>query len=188
MSRTIHAIASDATHSVVVLSTASSGGGQWETPVKLSTLRLKNEDLADVLQAKRVLGNSRVEVLESWKVNAANQGPRSKFGKTLAAMRAELDSHLAGSKVAGQLEPMAIDGLPAYLASIRGGALNAALPMVDELPPHVDATTFMARLTKAEAENAQLRTEREQLKGALAGVLASGEPAPATPGSKAPRL
>lgn len=187
MSRTIHAIASDATHSVVVLSTASSGGGQWETPVKLSTLRLKNEDLADVLQAKRVLGNSRVEVLESWKVNAANQGPRSKFGKTLAAMRAELDSHLAGSKVAGQLEPMAIDGLPAYLASVRCACLTA-LPMVDELPPHVDATTLQDRLTKAEAENAQLRTEREQLKGALAGVLASGEPAPATPGSKAPRL
>lgn len=48
--------------------------------------------------------------------------------------------------------------------------------------------TLQDRLTKAEAENAQLRTEREQLKGALAGVLASGEPAPATPGSKAPRL
>ena len=37
------------------------------------------------------------EVIERWRVDARNQGPRSRFGETLAALREEVGDNLKGN-------------------------------------------------------------------------------------------
>lgn len=180
----IHAILSDATHSVAILETSSSGGS-YGIPVKLSTVRIPNERLEQLFDAK-VLGTSKVEVIESYKLNASSTGPRSKYGQTLEALKDELKDHLSGPMMAecgstiGNLAEMEAYQAP-LAAKVRAEALDAKLPTVAELE---------AKLAAAEAENAQLRSDRDQLKNALQGVLGtapevSQETAPA---SRKPRL
>lgn len=96
MARKLHQAISDENHTYAVVETAaSSGGRQWGNYVNLSTVKLENAD-ADQLTARRILGNSKIEVLESWEVDSANQGPRSGYGKTLKAMLEELPGHVQG--------------------------------------------------------------------------------------------
>ncbi|HDS1196361.1 ankyrin repeat domain-containing protein [Stenotrophomonas maltophilia] len=68
---------------------------------------------------------------------------------------------------------------PAQAADRAGHPETAGL-----IRSFVKEKSLAAHLTNVEAENARLRSERDQLKNALAGVLGSSEPAPATPERK----
>lgn len=148
MSRVVHRVVSDASHSVAIVQTASSGGRSGQ-PSNLSTVRLANADLSRLLSG-RVLNNAKIEVIETWRVDAANQGPRSNFGKTLEAMKGELTRHLPGQEVSRSDTPIETEaGLAHYVsrveASARMKALDAKLPPASAWAPplthagHVDA-------------------------------------------------
>lgn len=68
---------------------------------------------------------------------------------------------------------------PAQAADRAGHPETAGL-----IRSFVKEKSLAAHLTNVEAENAQLRSECDQLKNALAGVLGSSEPAPAKPERK----
>lgn len=68
---------------------------------------------------------------------------------------------------------------PAQAADRSGHPETAGL-----IRSFVKQKALAAHLTNVEAENAQLRSERDQLKNALAGVLGGSDPAPATPERK----
>lgn len=94
MSRKIHALIVKDNLAAVILETASSGD-RWGKPVRLSTVRLQTQDMVCLLE-QRVLGNAKVEQIESWHVDGSSRGDRSKFGRTLKAMKEELAGHVGG--------------------------------------------------------------------------------------------
>ncbi|MGJ4727696.1 hypothetical protein [Luteimonas sp. SDU101] len=97
MARKLHKAISDETHTYAVVETAgSSGGRQWGNYVHLSTVKLANEHIDTLKSASKLRGNPLVEVIESWEANAANQGPRSGYGKTINALIKELPQHVQG--------------------------------------------------------------------------------------------
>lgn len=131
MSRVVHRVLSDASHSVAIVQTASSGGRSGQ-PTSLSTVRLANADLSRLFSG-RVLNNAKIEVIETWRVDAANQGPRSNFGKTLGAMKGQLTRHLPSQEVSRSDTPIDTEaGLAHYVrrveASARMKAMDAKLP------------------------------------------------------------
>ena len=96
MARKLHqAIADENNTYAVIETTASSGGRKWGNYVNLSTVKVDN-DMVDSLEGRRIIGNPLIEVIETWEVDSANQGPRSGYGKTLAAMLEELPGHVQG--------------------------------------------------------------------------------------------
>ena len=104
MSRVVHRVLSGASHSVAIVQTASSGG-QFGQPTNLSTVRLANADL-NRLFSGRVLNNAQIEVVQTRRVDAAHQGPRSNFGKTLEAMKGDWPGIFQGKRSAGRTPPL----------------------------------------------------------------------------------
>lgn len=95
MARKIFQAISDDTHTYAVIETAGGGGGRYRHPVKLSAIRLENDDI-QTLSSARILGNAKVDVIESWDVDSRNTGSKSQYAKTLGAMLDELPSHVQG--------------------------------------------------------------------------------------------
>ena len=94
----IHHLVSDGIQAVAITQSASSGGG-YAHPVKLSAIRFDLNDAEAVFQELNKSGHRHeksFEVIERWDVYARNQGPNSKFGRTLAALRDEAPDHLKG--------------------------------------------------------------------------------------------
>ncbi|WP_140722606.1 hypothetical protein [Pseudomonas sp. Hp2] len=106
MSRKLHRSITSETHTSAVLETAASGGSKFGRPVALSTVRVANEDI-DQLLATRIRNNPKVEVIESWNVDSSSTGPRSRYGKTLSALLSELPRHTRGEAIwdSGPLTP-----------------------------------------------------------------------------------
>jgi len=95
MARKIFQAISDDTHTYAVIETAGGGGGQYRHPVKLSTIKVENDDI-QTLSSARILGNAKVDVIESWDVDSRSTGPKSNYSKTLEAMLGELPRHVQG--------------------------------------------------------------------------------------------
>lgn len=73
-----------------VITETGASGGKWGRPVNLSAIDVPTESLRDFVAADSWLRKTdKWNVLERWEVDAANQGPRSKYGRTLAAMKKE---------------------------------------------------------------------------------------------------
>jgi len=126
----IHALATDGTQVVAITQAASSGGGEYGHPVMLSAIRF---DLAafdqaiEELNAKGHRHAKNFEVIERWKVDSRNQGPRSRFGKTLAALRDEVGDNLKG-QVMFATDDNANDAVESFKPLVRAVGLHAALP------------------------------------------------------------
>lgn len=96
----ILSIATDGSQAVLITQAHSSGGGQFGNPVVLSTVRCASSDLESVLAHLNAKGHrypKGFEVVERWPVDSRNRGPKSRYGKTLAAMRKELGDHLSSN-------------------------------------------------------------------------------------------
>jgi len=106
MSRKLHRSISSETHTTAVLETSASGGSKFGRPVALSTVRVANVDI-DQLLATSIRNNPKVDVIESWNVDSGSTGPRSRYGKTLSALVSELPRHTRGDAVCdtGTLSP-----------------------------------------------------------------------------------
>ena len=155
MSRVIHKLQSSSTHSVAVMQTSGSGS-KYGQPAVLSTVRVKNEDL-DQLFAARVRGNKEVEVIESWKVDAASQGPRSRFGKTLDAMKNELGNHLPGKSLHTVEDSISSpEQLPQLRANIEANQLREVTHKI-AIPSPSEA---LARLRDASQQEVAPRSRR----------------------------
>ena len=125
----IHHLASDGTRAVAVTQSASSGG-KYGHPVKLSAIRFDVKDAETVLNELNKSGHRHeksFEVLERWDVDARNQGPNSKFGRTLAALVDEAPAHLKGA-VIYEDEDMKEETLGALKARAKQAELAQALP------------------------------------------------------------
>ncbi|MFY2764326.1 hypothetical protein [Arenimonas sp. MALMAid1274] len=136
MARNIHALAVLDEIAVAIVETASSGG-QWGAPVRLATVRMHTRDLAGLTDA-RILGNSKFEQIEAWTVNGASRGERSKFSRTLSAMKDELLSHLGtgATLLLGteeQISPDVVQRLAGQVdrtrAAVAAQVLEAAMPV-----------------------------------------------------------
>jgi hypothetical protein len=125
MSRKIHAFVINNEMAAAVVETASSGGGRWGSPVRLTTIRFRASDI-ECLLAPRILGHAQVEQIEGWVVNGANRGPRSKFGRTLAAMKEELAQHVGAEIGAVLYFESALS--PESVKQLAAHALGAVLP------------------------------------------------------------
>lgn len=121
MARKIHKLISNGKTVVALVQTASSGGSKWGNPALLQTVRLDWDDL-EQLTATRIANNPKVQQMESQTADCRNTGPRSDFGKRLAAMIKTMNRHL-GANVVMQLDDLAHLTIPDALAQIR-----AALP------------------------------------------------------------
>jgi len=96
----ILSVATDGSQTVLITQAHSSGGGQYGHPVVLSTVRCSKADLKPVLAHLTTKGHrypKGFEVLERWNVDSRSRGPKSRYGKTLAAMRKELGDHLSSN-------------------------------------------------------------------------------------------
>ncbi len=127
----IHHHVSDGTQAVAITQSASSGGG-YAHPVKLSAIRFDVKDAETVLNELNKSGHRHeksFEVLERWDVDARNQGPNSKFGRTLTALVDEARDHLKGA-VTLQAEGMEEGTMAALKAMTKQVKLSQALPKV----------------------------------------------------------
>ena len=127
----IHHLASDGIQAVAITQSASSGGG-YAHPVKLSTIRFDVNDAEAVFQELNKSGHRHeksFEVIERWDVDARNQGPNSKFGRTLAALRDEAPDHLKGA-VIYEAKDMSQETMGALKARSKQAKLSQALPAV----------------------------------------------------------
>ncbi|MCE4343791.1 hypothetical protein ABQZ99_013790 [Xanthomonas hortorum pv. vitians] len=126
----IHTLATDGTQVIAITQAASSGGGEYGHPVMLSAIRF---DLALFDQAIEELSKKghrhakSFEVIERWKVDSRNQGPRSRFGKTLAALRDEVGDNLNG-KVLFATDDDADDAVESFKPMVRAVGLDDILP------------------------------------------------------------
>lgn len=164
MARTIHNIVSDENTSVAIVETASSGGGKFAQPAVLSTVRLRNENL-DKLFAPRVLGNPAIEVIERWDVDARNQGPASKFGKTLKAMQDELAGYINGMKQMSASSITDVKKLDEYKVELAALKLDHATQQAAGAwspdPKEADAQ-FDRRFAEAQAQSQGIEPQRQQ--------------------------
>ena len=125
----IHHLVSDGIQAVAITQSASSGGG-YAHPVKLSTIRFDVNDAEAVFQELNKSGHRHeksFEVIERWDVDARNQGPNSKFGRTLAALVDEARDHLKGS-VIYEAKDMSQETMGALKARSKQAKLSQALP------------------------------------------------------------
>ena len=125
----IHHLVSDGTQAVAITQSASSGGG-YAHPVKLSAIRFDVNDAEAVFQELNKSGHRHeksFEVIERWDVDARNQGPNSKFGRTLAALVGEARDHLKGT-VIYEAKDMSQETMGALKARSTQAKLSQALP------------------------------------------------------------
>lgn len=149
MPRIIHDIATGADQSVAIIQTAASGG-KWGQPCHLSTVRMDNEHVSDLLTSQKVLGNPKFEVIESWKVDGASTGPRSKFGKTLEAMKDELADHVQPGVHIRSSDIASDDGLKAHLD--RASCLQEARKLEERTASVVMSSPAQGRAPTKRAE------------------------------------
>lgn len=83
----IHAEINTQNARYIVVETGTSSGGKFGFPVKLSTVKLPLG--VEYVHARQ----ATAEVIESWKVDSRNQGPKSAYGRTLKALIQELADH-----------------------------------------------------------------------------------------------
>ncbi|WP_337055096.1 hypothetical protein [Pseudoxanthomonas sp. USHLN014] len=125
----IHHIVSDGNQAVAITQSASSGGG-YAHPVKLSAIRFNVKDAEAVLQELSKSGHRHektFEVIERWDADARNQGPKSKFGRTLAALVDEAGDHLEG-QVIYEAKSMEEGAMRALNAAAKHARLSQVLP------------------------------------------------------------
>lgn len=126
-----HHLVSDGTQAVAITQSASSGGG-YAHPVKLSAIRFDVKDAETVLNELNKSGHryeKSFEVIERWDVDARNQGPNSKFGRTLSALVDEAPDHLKGA-VNYEAKDMGEGTLGALKAMTKQAKHSQALPKV----------------------------------------------------------
>lgn len=126
----IHHIVSDGSQVVAVTEAASSGGGHYVHPVKLSAIRFDVKDAEAVLGELNRSGHRRektFEVIERWDADARNQGPKSKFGRTLAALVDEARDHLEGQAIY-EAKSMEEGAMLALKAAAKHARLSQVLP------------------------------------------------------------
>ncbi|MFB3154776.1 hypothetical protein [Stenotrophomonas maltophilia] len=125
----IHHLVSDGNQAVAITQSASSGGG-YAHPVKLSAIRFNVQDAEAALGELNKSGHRHekaFEVIERWDVDARNQGPKSKFGRTLAAPVYEAQGHLKGP-VIYEAKSMQEDTARALNAAAKQARLSQVLP------------------------------------------------------------
>ncbi len=125
----IHHLISDGNQAVAITQSASSGGG-YAHPVKLSAIRFNVQDAEAALGELNRSGHRHekaFEVIERWDVDARNQGPKSKFGRTLAALVDEAQGHLKGP-VIYEAKSMEEDTVRAINAAAKQARLSQVLP------------------------------------------------------------
>ncbi|WP_414617004.1 hypothetical protein, partial [Stenotrophomonas muris] len=125
----IHHIVSDGNQAVAITQSASSGGG-YAHPVKLSAIRFDVKDAEAALGELNKSGHRHekaFEVIERWDVDARNQGPKSKFGRTLAALVDEAGDHLEG-QVIYEAKGMEEGTVRAINAAAKQARLSQVLP------------------------------------------------------------
>ncbi len=125
----IHHLVSDGNQAVAITQSASSGGG-YAHPVKLSAIRFNVKDAEAVLQELNKSGHrseKSFEVIERWDADARNQGPKSKFGRTLAALVDEAGDHLEG-QVIYEAKGMEEGTVRAINAAAKQARLSQVLP------------------------------------------------------------
>lgn len=126
----IHHIVSDGNQAVAITEAASSGGGHYMHPVKLSAIRFNVKDAEAALGELNRSGHRHeksFEVIERWGVDARNQGPKSKFGRTLAALVDEARDHLEG-QVIYEAKGMEEGTVRALNAAAKQARLSQVLP------------------------------------------------------------
>lgn len=127
----IHHLVSDGNQAVAITQSASSGGG-YAHPVKLSAIRFNVKDAEAVLQELSKSGHRHektFEVIERWDADARNQGPKSKFGRTLAALVDEARDHLE-AQVIYEAKGMEEGTVRAINAAAKQARLSQVLPAV----------------------------------------------------------
>ena len=125
----IHHLVSDGNQAVAITQSASSGGG-YAHPVKLSAIRFNVQDAEAALGELNKFGHRHekaFEVIERWDADARNQGPKSKFGRTLAALVDEAQGHLKGP-VVYEAKSMQEDTARALNAAAKQARLSQVLP------------------------------------------------------------
>lgn len=125
MSRTIHALASTPTKTLAIVQTASSGN-MLTPPVRLSIVVVDNREL-DQLFARRVVGNPKVEVLETHKV-PSNREKGSAFDQRLGAMRKAMKQRMGAASVATCDHPITTPAVLEDYASFVTKSLNFGIP------------------------------------------------------------
>lgn len=126
----IHHLVSDGNQAVAITEAASSGGGHYMHPVKLSAIRFDVKDAEAALGELNRSGHRHekaFEVIERWDVDARNQGPKSKFGRTLAALVDEAQGHLKG-QVIYEAKSMEEGTARALTAAAKQARLSQVLP------------------------------------------------------------
>jgi hypothetical protein len=124
-----HHLASDGNQAVAITEAASSGG-RYGHPVILSSIRFDVKNAEAVLQDLSRSGHRHeksFEVIERWDADARNQGPNSKFGRTLAALVDEAPDHLKGV-VTYEAKDMGESTMAALKALTKQTKLSQALP------------------------------------------------------------
>lgn len=94
MARVIHRAISDGQQTVAVVHTESGGGNKWEKPALLSSIRLDNDKLEDLFKGARIISGLNITAIESNRVDARNQGPKSGYGRKLDQLLKDLPTHL----------------------------------------------------------------------------------------------
>lgn len=94
MARVIHRAISDGQQTVAVVHTESGGGNKWEKPALLSLVRLDNNKLEDLFKGARIINGLNITAIESNRVDARNQGPKSGYGRKLDQLLRDLPTHL----------------------------------------------------------------------------------------------
>jgi len=74
---------------VVETGMSNSGWGKWARPVRLSVIEVDLPDFQEWLSATTWVTGKQVRVIETYAVDSRSVGPRSNYGRTLAAMIAE---------------------------------------------------------------------------------------------------
>jgi len=126
----IHTLATDGTQ-VIAITEAASSGGQFGHPVMLSAIRFDLASFDQAIEELNAKGHryaKSFEVIERWRVDARNQGPRSRFGKTLAALRDEVGDNLSGKVLCCATDDDAEDVVESFKPMARAIGLHLALP------------------------------------------------------------
>jgi len=126
----IHHLVSDGNQAVAITEAASSGGGHYMHPVKLSAIRFDVKDAETAVGELNRSGHryeKAFEVIERWDVDARNQGPKSKFGRTLAALLDEARDHLKG-EATYEAKDMGEGTMRALNAMAKQARLSQVLP------------------------------------------------------------
>lgn len=128
------------THLFIVETTAPRCGRPWGYPAILRTLRVPGP-LAERIangEIRRFTGPGR-EVLEEHQVDSRSQGPSSRYGRTLAAMQADLATHLPHPK-ASAVGPLDA-GQTCTGAELRSFMGNLRLQIAIQTLPEYDANS-----------------------------------------------